>query len=140
MMLSLRDDEPSLSEAIEIARRLGAAPLAERVARRMRRLGIAIPRGPRAATRSNPAGLTARQLDVLALVVDGLSNADIAARLIISLKTAEHHVSAVLGKLGVNTRRDVARRAVELGLVGAEQHSGGSAILPCAPGPDSLGG
>ena len=115
LMLSLRDDEPSLAEALEIARRLGAAPLAERVARRMRRLGIAIPRGPRAATRSNPAGLTARQLEVLALVADGLTNAEIAERLVISPKTAEHHVSAVLGKLGVVTRRDAARRAVELG-------------------------
>ena len=123
LMLSLCDDEPSLSEAIEIARNLGAVPLGERVARRMRELGLAIPRGPRAATRSNPAGLTARQLDVLALVVAGLSNADIAERLVISPKTAEHHVSAVLSKLGVTTRHDAARRAGELGLIGAEQHS-----------------
>jgi predicted ATPase/DNA-binding CsgD family transcriptional regulator len=116
LMLSLCDDEPSLDEAIEIARGLGAAPLEERVARRMRELGMAIPRGPRAATRSNPAGLTARQLEVLGLVADGLTNADIAERLVISHKTAEHHVSAVLSKLGVVTRRDAARRAVELGL------------------------
>jgi DNA-binding CsgD family transcriptional regulator/tetratricopeptide (TPR) repeat protein len=116
LMLSLRDDEPSLREAIEVARRLGASPLAERVARRMRELGMVVPRGPRPATRGNPAGLTARQLEVLALVVEGLTNAEIATRLVISPKTAEHHVSAVLGKLGAETRRDAARRAAELGL------------------------
>lgn len=116
LMLSLRDDEPSLSEALHTARVLGAAPLAESVARRMRGLGYAVPRGPRAQTRSNPAGLTPRQLEVLDLIVDGLSNADIAERLVISHKTAEHHVSAVLSKLGVSGRLAAARQAAELGL------------------------
>ena len=81
----------------------------------MRRLGVTVPRGPRAATRTNPAGLTARQLEVLALVVDGLTNAEIAERLVISPRTAEHHVAAVLSKLGADDRRDAARRAAELG-------------------------
>jgi DNA-binding CsgD family transcriptional regulator len=126
LMLSLCDDEPALSEAIGIARGLGAEPLVQRVARRMRELGIAVPRGPRPATRSNPAGLTARQLQVLALVVDGLSNAEIAERLVISPKTAEHHVSALLHKLGAVTRREAARRAVELGL--ADRRSGDIAV------------
>jgi DNA-binding CsgD family transcriptional regulator/tetratricopeptide (TPR) repeat protein len=116
LMLSLCDDEPSLCEAIEIARRLGAAPLERRVARRMRELGLAVPRGPRAATRENPVGLTDRQLEVLALLADGLTNAGIAERLVISPRTAEHHVSAVLTKLGVVTRQEAARRATELGL------------------------
>jgi predicted ATPase/DNA-binding CsgD family transcriptional regulator len=116
LMLSLCDDGASLREAIAIARRLGAAPLVERLARRMRALGLAVPHGPRASTRANPAGLTARQLEVLALIVDGRTNAEIADRLFVSTRTAEHHVSAVLEKLGVGTRRDAARRAVELGL------------------------
>jgi DNA-binding CsgD family transcriptional regulator len=121
LMLSLCDDEPALTEAIQIARELGAAPLAEHLARRMRRLGLAVPRGPRAQTRSNPAGLTERQLEVLALIVEGLSNADIAERLVISHKTAEHHVSAVLSKLGVSGRHAAADRAAELGLADAGQ-------------------
>lgn len=117
LMLSLSDDEHALAGAIEIARRLGAEPLTKRVATRMRELGIRVPRGPRKTTRANPAGLTARQLEVLALVAEGLTNAEIAERLIVSQRTAEHHVAAVLTKLGASTRREAARRASELRLV-----------------------
>jgi DNA-binding CsgD family transcriptional regulator len=117
LMLSLADDEESLLEAIETARGLGAEPLTRRVAGRMRELGLRVPHGPRAATRANPAGLTARQLEVLALLVDGLTNAEIAERLFVSPRTAEHHVAAVLTKIGATTRRDAARRAAELSLL-----------------------
>jgi DNA-binding CsgD family transcriptional regulator len=135
LMLSLCDDEAALRDALEIARELGAGPLAERVTRRMRRLGLPVPRGPRAATRGNPVGLTARQLEVLQLVIDGLTNADIADRLVISTKTAEHHVSAVLGKLGINRRHDAGRRALELGLVDAGELLGARPRAPRAPVP-----
>jgi len=117
LMLSLTDDECALAEAIGIARRLGAEPLTRRVAVRMRELGMRVPRGPRKTTRANPAGLTARQLEVLALVAEGLTNAEIAERLIVSQRTAEHHVAAVLTKLGASTRREAAQRASELRLV-----------------------
>ncbi len=116
LMQSLTDDARALAEAIETARRLGAEPLTRRVTTRMRELGIRVPRGPRKATRANPAGLTARQLEVLALLAEGLTNAEIADRLIVSQRTAEHHVAAVLTKLGASTRREAARRASELGL------------------------
>jgi DNA-binding NarL/FixJ family response regulator len=116
LMLSLLDDEASLVEAIEIARRLGAEPLTKRIAGRMRELAIRVPHAPRETTRINPAGLTARQLEVLTLVVEGLTNAEIADRLVVSQRTAEHHVAAVLTKLGVKTRRAAARRASEFGL------------------------
>jgi DNA-binding NarL/FixJ family response regulator len=118
-MLSLLDDEESLVEAIEIARELGAEPLTRRVAGRMRALGISVPRGPRGTTRANPAGLTARQVEVLSLLAAGLSNAEIAERLVVSPRTAEHHVAAVLTKLGAATRWEAARRGAELGLVTA---------------------
>ena len=75
-----------------------------------------MPQGPRDSTRTNPAGLTARQLEVLSLVAEGLTNAEIAERLVVSPRTAEHHVAAVLTKLGRHSRRDAARRAAELGL------------------------
>ena len=116
LMLSMLDDEASLVEAIEIARRLAAQPLIKRVTRRMRELAIRVPQGQRDSTRSNPAGLTARQLEVLGLVADGLTNAEIADRLVVSQRTAEHHVAALFTKLGVTTRREAAQRASELGL------------------------
>jgi DNA-binding CsgD family transcriptional regulator len=119
LMLSLRDDPAALAEALEIARSLGAAPLEGRVRRRMRGLGIAVRHGRRGSTRANPAGLTERQLEVLRLLAEGLTNAEVAERLVVSPRTAEHHVAAVLDKLGVPTRRAAVRRAGELGLVGS---------------------
>jgi DNA-binding CsgD family transcriptional regulator/tetratricopeptide (TPR) repeat protein len=117
LMLSMLDDEHPLVEALAIARGLGAEPLTRRVAARLRDLGLSVPHGPRVATRANPAGLTARQLEVASLLAGGLTNAEIADRLVVSPRTAEHHVAAVLTKLGAATRRDAARRAAELGLV-----------------------
>ena len=117
LMLSLVDDEAALAEAMEIARRLGAEPLTRRLTVRMRELGMRVPKGPRRKTRENPAGLTARQLEVVELIVEGLTNAEIAERLVVSQRTAEHHVAAVLTKLGATTRREAARRASELRLV-----------------------
>jgi DNA-binding NarL/FixJ family response regulator len=75
-----------------------------------------VPRGRSATTRANPAGLTSRQLDVLGLLVDGLSNGQIADRLVISRKTADHHVSAILTKLDVRSRGEAAARARGLGV------------------------
>ncbi|BCJ51348.1 hypothetical protein Asp14428_28230 [Actinoplanes sp. NBRC 14428] len=70
-----------------------------------------MPRGPRAATAADPTGLTARQREVLELLAEGLSNAQIAAALSLSAKTVDHHVSAVLGKLGVTSRGQAAAAA-----------------------------
>ena len=67
-----------------------------------------IPRGPRPTTRHNPFNLTARQMDILALLAEDLTNAEIAARLYISPKTVDHHVSAVLAKLDVHSRQAAA--------------------------------
>ena len=72
--------------------------------------------GPRPNTRANPAGLTARELEVLALIAQGLRNAEIAERLVVSTKTVDHHVSAILRKLGVRTRGAAAVEAARLGL------------------------
>ena len=79
------------------------------------------PKGSRRRCSGEPkgtsAGLTRRQADVLALVVEGLTNTEIAERLVVSPRTVEHHVSAILAKLGADSRRDAARRAAELQLV-----------------------
>jgi DNA-binding CsgD family transcriptional regulator len=116
LVLTLLDDGAALAEALELARQLGAAPLERRATRLLRRLGLRVPAGPRRSTRSNPAGLTARQLEVLTLLAAGLSNVEIAERLVVSPRTAEHHVAAVLTKLDASSRTEAARRASELEL------------------------
>ncbi len=105
------EPEPML-EGLGVLDGLGAAPAAAVARRRLRAAGVTqVPRGPQAATRANPAGLTGRQLEILGLVADGLTNAEIAARLVLSVRTVDHHVSAVLTKLGVTSRRDAIAAA-----------------------------
>lgn len=112
-------DEDAQRQALAIFDRLGAAPAAARLRRRLRAGGArAVPRGPIAGTRASPAGLTRRQTQVLSLIGEGLSNAEIADRLCISAKTAEHHVSAVMARLDANTRREAASEARKRGLLG----------------------
>jgi DNA-binding NarL/FixJ family response regulator len=83
----------------------------------MKEAGVkAIPRGPRAATRAAPAGLTAREQEVLALLADGLADREISERLVISERTVHHHVSAVLSKIGVSSRTAAAREAARMGI------------------------
>jgi DNA-binding NarL/FixJ family response regulator len=102
-------------EALAVFDGLGAKPAALLARRRLRELGLRqVPRGPQATTRSNPAGLTGRQLEILGLLADGLTNAEIAARLVVSVRTVDHHVSAVLQKLDVSTRREAAELAARL--------------------------
>lgn len=107
-----------LLEALRMLDDLGAAPAANLVRRRLRELGVQrIPRGALPSTRDNVAGLTRRQLDVLELLADGLTNAEIADRLVVSVRTVDHHVSAILAKLGAQSRREAAAAADELGLL-----------------------
>jgi DNA-binding CsgD family transcriptional regulator len=110
-------DADALRSALDQLRALGARPAAAIIARRLRELGErGLPRGPRAQTLANPAGLTARELQVLPLLAEGLRNSEIAARLVVSPKTVDHHVSAILRKLGVRSRGEAGAEAGRLGL------------------------
>ncbi len=111
-------DEAAQRRSLEIFDSLGAAPAAARIRRQLRAAGSrAVPRGPIAGTRANAAGLTRRQVQVLGLVGEGLSNVEIARRLCISAKTAEHHVSAIMARLDVPTRQEAAAAARARGLL-----------------------
>ncbi len=106
--------EPAL-EGLAVLEGLGAKPAVALVRSRLRGLGVTrLPRRPQPSTLTNPAGLTEREMEILRLVAAGLSNADIAHRLVVSSRTVDHHVSAILRKLGVPTRRDAAAWAAGL--------------------------
>jgi DNA-binding CsgD family transcriptional regulator len=111
--LACSDAPEDLREAVDRASILGARPLAELATRRLQE-GAGKARGQRASTRQHPAGLTIREVEVLALLSDGLRNADIAARLVVSVKTVDSHVASILSKLGVTNRTGAVRVAAAL--------------------------
>jgi DNA-binding CsgD family transcriptional regulator len=116
------DDDECLRRALDQLQQLGARPAAAIVARRLRGRGAqGLPRGPRAETRRNPRDLTAREVEVLGLVAEGLRNAEIAERLFLSHRTVDHHVSAILRKLAVHSRGQASTEAVRLGLAAQDR-------------------
>lgn len=110
-------DEAGLRCSLDELRALGALPAGRVAARALRSLGArGIDRGPRPATRRHPGGLTVREVEVLELLAEGLRNAEIAERLVISSRTVEHHVAAILRKLDAHTRGHAVARFAELDL------------------------
>lgn len=111
-------DPAKARRALDVLDRLGADAVAAKVRSDLRASGVkTVPAPRRAATLANPAGLTARQIEVLRLLVDGLTNAELAEKLFLSTKTVDHHVSAILAKLEVTRRRDAVKRAREVGIL-----------------------
>jgi DNA-binding CsgD family transcriptional regulator/type II secretory pathway predicted ATPase ExeA len=103
----------SMHRALDLLDALDAVAAARIVRRRLRQLGIrAVPRGPAPTTRANPWNLTRRQAEILQLLCTGLTNAQIAQRLVVSTRTVDHHVSAILQKLDVTSRQQAADLAL----------------------------
>ena len=126
LTLACGDQDEALLEALALLDGLGARQTGQRLRRQLRRRGsLRVPRGPTRATAANPAGLTGRQVEVLGLLAEGLTDAEIAARLSLSTKTVGHHVSAVLAKLGVGSRHQATAAARRLGVVPAKDREPG---------------
>jgi DNA-binding CsgD family transcriptional regulator len=111
--------EVHLAEAHRIASRLGAEPLAAEAAAALERAGASLEEhlGTRAAARHAQAGLSRRELEVMRLVAEGLTNRQIAEQLVLSIRTVDMHVRNILTKLRCRTRTEAAGRAAELGLL-----------------------
>lgn len=110
-------DEASKLEALSTFEALGAMATAKFCRARLRQAGVrGVTRGPRASTTANPGGLTTRERHVMSLLAKGMSNAEIAQRIVRSEKTVEHHISAILRKLDVCTRGEAVAAAGRLGL------------------------
>ena len=106
-----RDAGPAMAAALGLLETISAPLARERLIHVASELGL---------SEHDPAGiarLTRRELEVLALVAEGLTNRQIAERLVISEGTAIRHVSNIFGKLGVNNRSAATRAALENGLV-----------------------
>ena len=103
-------------EAFHLFMRLGARPAADRQRERLLADGHRVPRGMRPSTQGNPHRLTARELEVLALLCEGLKNSEIAERLRRSVRTVDHHLAAVFGKLGATSRGEAVAIALREGI------------------------
>lgn len=110
--------EDDKRNALSVFERLGADAVYEKLKRDMRASGIRkIPRGQRESTKTNPAQLTNRELDVLQLLKDGGQNKEIAESLFISSKTVDNHISSIFFKLNVNTRAKAVNEAIQLNII-----------------------
>jgi len=111
-LLAWHGAEPEQRAALAMLDQMAAVPTALALRRRMRAQAVrGVPRGSRPSTLRHPLGLTRRQAEILALLSEGLRNSAIAQRLFLSTKTVDHHVSAILAKLGVPTRMQAVARA-----------------------------
>jgi DNA-binding CsgD family transcriptional regulator len=105
LALARSGDPDVMHQAVDIFDGMGARAAAARVRGDLRRLGQRVPPARNGRATRDSAGLTPRESQVAELVARGMTDAEIAAHLVIARRTAEHHVSAILAKLGVDSRR-----------------------------------
>ena len=111
-------NEEDKKNALLIFQQLGASAIAEKIKMEMRAEGIKkIPRGLRESTKTNPAQLTNRELDIIRLLQKAIQNKEIASTLFISPKTVDHHISNIFFKLDVNSRSKAVTEAIRLGII-----------------------
>jgi DNA-binding CsgD family transcriptional regulator len=104
-LVLLHGDAQDVQWAVQHFDALGAVPAGRMARRRLRAMGVTdVTRGPYSGARSDPAGLTPRERQVLEMLREGLTNAQMAQRLHRSPRTVEHHVASLLTKFGVSTR------------------------------------
>ena len=123
-VLSCYGAEAQQREALSILKDLGAAPAERSLRKKMRAQGVRnLPRGVKESTRQNAFGLTRREAEILGFVARGMRNSAIAKRLYLSTKTVDHHVSAILAKLGVKSRAQAASVVNGPGVIDAADRS-----------------
>ena len=115
----LEGDEAAMRDALTLLESLDASATVKRCREHLRDAGVrgVVPRSARDDQSANPAGLTSRELQILSLLAEDLTNAEIARRIVRSEKTVDHHISAILRKLDVRSRNDAAAMAGRLGLI-----------------------
>ena len=122
-LAALPGDSSAAAEAHATLARIEARAAASAFARSRAAAGRSVPRGPRATTQADPAGLTAREREVLALVAEGRTNREIARSLVLSEKTVDHHVASLMRKLDAHTRTEAVARAATRPPQPGEVHS-----------------
>ncbi len=113
--ITLMTTAEGAARVVPLLEELGALPAAKLAREKASREGIKLgifkqKRGPYGAARAHPLGLTAREIEVLELICQGLANSEISKRLFRSQRTIEHHVSSIFKKLNADSRIDVILR------------------------------
>ena len=110
-------DRSAQMQALEMFEQLGARPAADRLRQQLKTAGQRnLPRRARSSTQQNPHQLTAREIEVLLLLCEGLKNSEIAERFCRSVRTVDHHLAAVFAKLDVTTRTEAVAAANRLNI------------------------
>lgn len=113
----MQGDEKRQLQALVIFETLGAIPAATKLRKSLHLRGVVVPKSKGRKGSSHATGLTPRQTEVLQLLGEDLSNAQIADQLFLSQRTVEHHVAAVMSKLDASSRDEAVEKAADKGIL-----------------------